>query len=194
MEMNLGNIESFKVAELNKPCKERELTLRKGATKVVIQIAQSAFEEVLQMMISTQEQEGDNPKEEEMDEEDDEEEGDGLATVPKFQQEEEDNLPTGARLPTRSHVSFTRLTPANLEDRQAVRDLKLQLAKLKLAAEEKKVAAKLAAEVKKAESERALPEKKTKAERVLPVMKAEAERVLEEKRLALEQKKILLAH
>ena len=102
------------------------------------------------MQAATQDQEGDDPVDEEVNIEVEEEKGGGLATVPELQLEE-DNLPTGARSHALSmvgsHVSSASLSPVDLEDRQAERNLKLELAKLKFAE-------------KKAEAGRALAEKR----------------------------------
>ena len=107
-----------------------------------------------------------------------------MATFPELQEEE--NLAARRSAPqseAESHVSSINMTLSDLEDRRAERELKLQLAKLKLAAEEKKAEAETALAGKKAEAETALAEKK-----------AEADRGLEERRLALEEKNIFLAH
>ncbi|KAJ1127171.1 hypothetical protein NDU88_005574 [Pleurodeles waltl] len=88
------------------------------------------------MQATTQEQESDNS-----DDQEEEEEENDLATEPKPEE-----MPTELRSPAksvaRSHVSSASLSQSDLEDRRVEKDLKLQLAKLKLTAEENKTAIK----------------------------------------------------
>ncbi|KAJ1174616.1 hypothetical protein NDU88_006436 [Pleurodeles waltl] len=96
-----------------------------------------AFEELRRMQATTEEQEEDLPEGEEVDLEDEAEEENDLATGPELkhpEEDEEDTFPTGVQSPTRTwrNVSASILTPEELEDSRAERELKLQLPKFKM--------------------------------------------------------------
>ncbi|KAJ1139531.1 hypothetical protein NDU88_005902 [Pleurodeles waltl] len=132
MEVNLSNIERFKVVEMKKIGKQRGQTLRKGFTMLDFQVIPLAYEEVHMKEISTQEQEGDNPDDDE--EEHEEEEENYLVASP----ESNPDVPTGMRSPTVSVAGPCFLCQPDTIRRQAERDLGLQLAKLKLVVKEKR--------------------------------------------------------
>ncbi|KAJ1191775.1 hypothetical protein NDU88_001090 [Pleurodeles waltl] len=89
MDLGLNSIDTLKVAKFKKLCKERGLTVGKRTTNVDFELALRTFEAVSRMQATTDEPEMDDPENEEVDIEEDDEEGNGLATGPEPQQQEE---------------------------------------------------------------------------------------------------------